>query len=202
MTVYFPNVQSDPSLRGLRYKSWPYYEDWKVVFGKDRATGLGAEDMVDAANEMGSQSRPNTAEAYENNYDFDEYFEQEGNPDVVPHEEPTDSVQSSSAGVAGKKRKGRDALDGLVEVIGKMHEDTNARLQYLATRIGYEFDLTKARKEVFELVGVIPGLSLEQALDGSEFILAKVERLDFFMSLPEGARQVYVYRALEKQNVM
>ncbi|KAL1554873.1 hypothetical protein AAHA92_15381 [Salvia divinorum] len=172
-------LKTDPSLRGLRHKSWPYYEDWKLVFGKDRATGLGAEDMVDAADEV----------------------------DGAPHEETTDSVyssaqQSSSAGVAGKKQKGRDALDDLIEVIGKMHQDTNARLQYLATRIGYEFDLTKARKEVFELVGVIPGLSLEQVLDASEIILAKVERLDFFMSLPEGARQVYVYRALEKQNAM
>ena len=29
----------------LRHKSWPYYEDWKLVFEKDRTTGLGAEDM-------------------------------------------------------------------------------------------------------------------------------------------------------------
>ncbi|KAL1533088.1 zinc finger CCCH domain-containing protein 24 [Salvia divinorum] len=38
----------------------------------------------------------------------------------------------------------------------------------------------KAHKVVFELVGVIPGLRLEQVLDASEIILAKVERLDLF----------------------
>lgn len=91
-----------------------------------------------------------------------------------------------------------DALDRLVDVIGKMHEDTNKRLEYLANRIGYEFDLTKARKEVFPLVGVIPGLTLDQVFDASAFILSKVEHLDFFMSLHEVAKQAYVYRALEK----
>ncbi|KAG6403123.1 hypothetical protein SASPL_135340 [Salvia splendens] len=112
----------------LRHKSWSYYEDWKLVFEKDRTTSLGAKDNADATNEVGSQSRANNVEAYENNHNFAEYFEQEGNPDGVLHEETTESVQYSTVGVVGKKRKGRDALDGLVEVIRKMHEDTNARL--------------------------------------------------------------------------
>ena len=103
---------------------------------------------------MGLQSRENNAKAYENDHNFDEYFEQEGNPDGVLHEETTKSIQYSIVGMVRKKRKGRDALDGLVEVIMKMPKDTNARLQYLATRIGYEFDWTKARKDVFKLVGL------------------------------------------------
>lgn len=99
---------------------------------------------------------------------------------------------------SSKKRKKHDALEGLVDVIGKMHEATNARLEYLGTRIGYEFDLTKARKDVFELVGNINGINLAQVFDASDFILEKVQRLDFFMSLPEVARHAYVLRALEK----
>lgn len=85
-----------------------------------------------------------------------------------------------------------------MEVIGKMHETTSARLEYLGTRIGYEFDLTKARKDVFELVANINGINLAEVFDASDFILEKVECMDFFMSLPEVARHAYVFRALEK----
>lgn len=38
----------DPNARSMRYKSWPYYEDWKIIFGKDRATGDTADDIYDA----------------------------------------------------------------------------------------------------------------------------------------------------------
>lgn len=31
--------QVEPSARNMRYKSWPYYKDWEVIFGKDRAQG-------------------------------------------------------------------------------------------------------------------------------------------------------------------
>ncbi|KAL3520830.1 hypothetical protein ACH5RR_018979 [Cinchona calisaya] len=27
----------------MRYKSWPYYEDWTEMFGEDRVTGKHAE---------------------------------------------------------------------------------------------------------------------------------------------------------------
>ena len=43
------STQEDSSARGMRTKSWPFWEDWKVIFGKDRATGANAEGVVEAA---------------------------------------------------------------------------------------------------------------------------------------------------------
>ncbi|XP_057803585.1 uncharacterized protein LOC131018911 [Salvia miltiorrhiza] len=45
-------MQGDPNARNMRTKSWPYLEDWKEIFRNDRATGLAAEDVADAVNDM------------------------------------------------------------------------------------------------------------------------------------------------------
>ncbi|KAG6394855.1 hypothetical protein SASPL_145445 [Salvia splendens] len=42
-------VKQDSNARGMRTRSWPYWEDWKVIFGKDRANGGHAEWVADAA---------------------------------------------------------------------------------------------------------------------------------------------------------
>ncbi|KAL1550152.1 hypothetical protein AAHA92_18152 [Salvia divinorum] len=39
----------DPDAKFMRNKSWPLWEHWQVIFGKDMAGGEGAEDMHDAA---------------------------------------------------------------------------------------------------------------------------------------------------------
>ncbi|XP_028059297.1 uncharacterized protein LOC114263011 [Camellia sinensis] len=41
-------VWRQPSASSMRNKSFPYYEDWLVLFGKDKATGELAEDPTDA----------------------------------------------------------------------------------------------------------------------------------------------------------
>ncbi|XP_041999131.1 uncharacterized protein LOC121748702 [Salvia splendens] len=130
----------------------------------------------------------------------DDLLDGDGLNDQGTSNDRTDSVYSNavdSERTGENKRKRGDALDGLIDVIGKLHEDTNARLDRLSTLIGYEFDVTKARKEVFHMMGLIPGLTLSQVFIASDAILARVERLDYFMSLLEGARQPYVWHALE-----
>ncbi|KAG6416020.1 hypothetical protein SASPL_123441 [Salvia splendens] len=66
-----------------------------------------------------------------------------------------------------------------------MHEDTNSRLQLLSTRIWYGVDLTQARKDMFERLGDIPGLSLDDKFDVCKMIAKESDRLDIFMGLPK-----------------
>ncbi|KAG6420245.1 hypothetical protein SASPL_116767 [Salvia splendens] len=204
-------LKSDPGVKGIRNKSWPYYDDWKIVFGKDRACGEHAVGPREAYQQNFSGSSQVFAGEGSSYHVPDPFLGDDSASHALSPEAQTDSGFSAAGGSdpkenapkerAPKKRKTKeDALDRLVDVIGKMHEDTNNRLEYLANRIGYEFELTKSRKEVFNLVGVIPGLTLDQVFDASAIILSKVENLDFFMSLHEVARQAYVYRALEKFN--
>ncbi|KAG6410223.1 hypothetical protein SASPL_128276 [Salvia splendens] len=171
-------IKADNSARLLRNKAWPFNNDWKIVFGKDRATGEEGRDTGNIPNEFGSGPLSTNPGG--------------GSPLTVSHED----LFREDPWVANGPPNAKD----LVDVIAKMHEDTNARLEHLANRIDYEFDVKKAQKQLFELIGVISGLTLGQVFDASDVILEKIERLNYFMSLPPGAKEVYVWHALEKYN--
>lgn len=51
-------IQTDAHARNMRFKSWPYYKDWVIIFGKDRATGESAKGHVEHATKRGSVSFP------------------------------------------------------------------------------------------------------------------------------------------------
>ncbi|KAG8372471.1 hypothetical protein BUALT_Bualt12G0069600 [Buddleja alternifolia] len=40
-------MKAEPTVRAMRYKSWPYYDSWCEIFGKDRTNGNKAEDFND-----------------------------------------------------------------------------------------------------------------------------------------------------------
>ncbi|XP_060168667.1 uncharacterized protein LOC132599354 isoform X2 [Lycium barbarum] len=45
-------VKADPNAKGMQNKTWPLFEDWEEIFGKDRATGEFAEGPEDAFEEI------------------------------------------------------------------------------------------------------------------------------------------------------
>ncbi|KAL8556493.1 hypothetical protein ACS0TY_004077 [Phlomoides rotata] len=45
--VWDAQKRVDPHVKTMRHKSWPYYENWSYIFGKDRATGENAADPTD-----------------------------------------------------------------------------------------------------------------------------------------------------------
>ncbi|KAL8499204.1 hypothetical protein ACS0TY_022251 [Phlomoides rotata] len=44
--------RADPHVKGLRYKTWPYYPQCIEIFRKDRATGENTVDPIDIINDM------------------------------------------------------------------------------------------------------------------------------------------------------
>ncbi|KAL1549115.1 hypothetical protein AAHA92_17254 [Salvia divinorum] len=48
-------VRVDSNACFMRFKPWPYFDDWKMIFGKNRANGTGAAGFMDAVNELHSQ---------------------------------------------------------------------------------------------------------------------------------------------------
>ncbi|KAL8528287.1 hypothetical protein ACS0TY_005914 [Phlomoides rotata] len=45
-------IHADPQVRGIHFKSWPFYSKWLDIFGKDRATGENAMDPIDLVNDL------------------------------------------------------------------------------------------------------------------------------------------------------
>ncbi|XP_057796019.1 uncharacterized protein LOC131012126 [Salvia miltiorrhiza] len=185
--------RADRNAELMRYKSWPMFDAWKEVFGKDRATGEHAEDLMDAVNDMyrAGNVAENTHEE-ESDVNLDEI------PETEVVEESVSQTKKGEAAVNGrnKKRKTRDELGASYELLMEIKSTTNERLEQLANRVGYDFDLGKARNEVFAMLGQLEGLSLEQKFDVCELLAYKVERLEIFMGLPAEARQAYAMRIL------
>ncbi|KAL1562982.1 hypothetical protein AAHA92_05494 [Salvia divinorum] len=40
-------VKVDNNARYMRFKSWPMFDEWKDIFGKDRATGSAGQDLLE-----------------------------------------------------------------------------------------------------------------------------------------------------------
>ncbi|KAH6836844.1 hypothetical protein C2S53_008556 [Perilla frutescens var. hirtella] len=144
-------------------KSWPHLDAWREIFGKDRATGENAEDVMDVVNEL-----------HQNQETFQLFSE-------------------------GKNRKNNDGFFDMVELlaeINRMVRTTDKRLETIASRIGYDFDQSKVRKDVFDRLSNIEGLSINDKFDICEILAKEVDKMDIFMGLPDEAKTQYVMRLL------
>ncbi|KAH6793594.1 hypothetical protein C2S52_004071 [Perilla frutescens var. hirtella] len=181
-------IKVDKNARVMRYKSWPYYHDWCEIFGKDRATGEQAEDVMDAVNELFSATKNKEKEVI---VDID-LLPHDVNDEIKPDSTYQPVGNDTDKKNGGKKRKLADGSEGLYELLGSFCQNTETRLGDIARRIGYEQDVSAARKEVFEVVGKIGGLTLQEKLLVSKTLVKNTEDLELFSSLPEDARAEFV----------
>ncbi|KAG6394214.1 hypothetical protein SASPL_144795 [Salvia splendens] len=189
----FPN--SD--LKAYASKSWPLWETWKLIFGKDRASGRGSEDLEAAATRMRSQLAGGS-QCNENDYypSFENFIDPNspmaGNTDVNDTSSGNGgkeaSINKTSSG--SRKKESSDAV--LMEFLGNLHAETNARLEMISARIGYDFDMGKARQDVFEKLGMVEGLTLPQRYLLCNILGDKPQRLEVFMGMQANARLGYV----------
>ncbi|XP_057792042.1 uncharacterized protein LOC131008935 [Salvia miltiorrhiza] len=186
-------VKCDANARLMRFKSWPHLDDWSLIFGKDRATGEHAEDVMDAVNDLHRNpdlTQPHIDESY--HVQLDDAFSEDISEDSVSQNQ---KGEATSRG-ASKKRKVNDNLPGMHELLVEINRTTDKRLETIASRIGYDFDLSKARKEIFAQLSRFEALSLNDKFDACELITKEVEKLDIFTSLPDEAKEQYVLRIL------
>ncbi|KAL1568693.1 hypothetical protein AAHA92_00276 [Salvia divinorum] len=118
------------------------------------------------------------------------------------HSSSNTQKEPSVAKKANRKRKGTDEGEGLLKLLGKLHAETNARLDTLSTHIGYKMDLGKARQEIFRHLDNISGLSDAQKYDICDIIGKENSRLEIFMGLPDMKKPGYVIRVMEKEHLL
>ncbi|KAL6583866.1 hypothetical protein OROMI_003155 [Orobanche minor] len=188
-------VKADNNARLVRYKSWPYYDNWLVIFGKDRANGEAAEDVLEAWRDiiqtLESETFPMGPNGV-NEMNIDTQSAHEGTHDSVSHTHNLDQPEKPK----GNKRKAGGEMQGVCDVLREIGDKTHARLRDLTKRIGYDFDVSIKRKEAFELLSAIEGLSLEERFDVCDLLAKEIEKLDVFMGLPQDAREAYMMRIL------
>ncbi|KAG6387655.1 hypothetical protein SASPL_152847 [Salvia splendens] len=235
--------KKDRHAKYMRNKSWPQYEDWKEVFGQDRADGERGVDVADAVGTIyGNKNETPVDDVISPHMTFAELFPDEPIPDGILPEMIDDSQSVTEGGVPGsaasvdvrpgagvgvcpapavgacsgsasraglkvtnkvvKKRKVEDKMDGVLTLMGQIHTHTNERLKEISKRIGYEFDLSNKRAEVYEQLRGIPGLSLKQQFYVCKKLVKETELLDLFRGLPETARAAFVFDLLETDNML
>lgn len=201
-TIFF--LQVDNNAGNIYKRSWPLLEGWKEVFGKDRATGDGAEDVMETLNEFlheineDAAKEDNTTGAAHENVN-NEGTQNKGKKIHIEEEDPSVCNSSKLGPVSSqskRKRKVDDGTSNMCEVLGQIQRDMNARFDSLINKIGYHVDVARMRKEVYNLIKVIPQLSVTESFTACDKIIGKVERLEFFMGLPESDRPAYVMYVL------
>ena len=101
-----------------------------------------------------------------------------------------------------KKQKIEEKMDGVLTLMGQIHNDTNELLKEISARIGYEFDLSTKRAEVFDQMKGIPGLTMKQQFYISKKLVKEPELLDLFQGLNETARAAFVFDLLETDGML
>ncbi|KAL1558606.1 hypothetical protein AAHA92_09050 [Salvia divinorum] len=196
-------IKADGSAKYMRGKSWPHFDAWKIIYGKDRAIGGTAEDAAESTQRVRATQDSmyiNTENDYHPNMDgiFVGESVGEGN---VPIAAGDSDPNSPSLKKAAKKRKAGEALDGILEMMNRMNDDTNERLRTLSARIGYEFDLTTKREAMLQLLGVVQGLTKKQKFSAAKILVKETELLDLFRGMDEADRPDFVMFLLEENNL-
>lgn len=198
----------------MRNKSWHLWEDWKEIFGKDRAVGARSRGAAESAAMMkATQEQPNGYVDGDYHPSLDELFPDEvaANEVVGEHVIPEPGNSSNTHGErsaqkpvnkGGKKRKSIDQLECVLDIMNKMNDNTTARLDTLSKRIGYEFEQSAKREEVYKLLGQISGLTMKQKFYTSAKLVKEPELLDLFRSMPEDDRPEFVVFMLESDNMI
>ncbi|GMP91427.1 hypothetical protein CsSME_00042134 [Camellia sinensis var. sinensis] len=176
-------VKKEPDAKGMCNVPFPYYEDWLILFGKDRVTGALAESPADMVTALEKEDQT-TDECYTPMMDLLVV----NNMDCSLSANGTPTNQSTSATTSKKRaRESEGIAKGLAEMatqFGSFFEKPNTTMAEIAYRIGYAHDISKARKLVNGELSKLP-LNSNDRLRAATLIVKDAERVDLFFSLPE-----------------
>ncbi|CAL5406456.1 unnamed protein product [Camellia sinensis] len=171
-------MSREPDSKGMRNVPFLYYEDWVILFSKDRAIGVLAEGLADMVDALEKEDQT-TEECYTLIVDL---------PDCSLSTSGTPCNQGGSGTTSKKRaREAEGIAKGLVDMaieFGSFFKKTNTTMEEIAHRIGYAHDLSQARKLVNGELVKLP-LNTNDRLRVATLIVKDVERVDLFFSLPK-----------------
>ncbi|XP_057461107.1 uncharacterized protein LOC130751521 [Actinidia eriantha] len=174
-----------PKAKILQDMTFPFYEDWVVLFGTDRATGEGAEgpaEAVDREEALGEGDDINFTINIDD-MDFSGNSGSEGGATSTP----------TSKG--GKKRARASDLTSMANSFATLVEKAHTSMNELSKRIGYAQYISQAMKNVFAELMKLP-LQSNDRLRAANEIVKNDKRVDLFFSLPDDHKMEFVCMVL------
>ncbi|XP_047945053.1 uncharacterized protein LOC125191691 isoform X2 [Salvia hispanica] len=204
-------VKADSHAKNMRYKAWPYYEDWKTIFGKDRAAGGRAEEVAEAdevlhgpAASVADESKPNMSPFHLDDFYTEEQINEGLQYDGQGYAASLDNDVTTTPNLAApkkalRKRKVEDLMELMLNAMNKMNENTSDRLNTLSMRIGYDYDLSAKRVEVAKMLDCIPEITKKQKFIACDILVKEPERLDLFSGFSLVDKSDYIIHILEEK---
>ncbi|KAL1555339.1 hypothetical protein AAHA92_15794 [Salvia divinorum] len=174
-------VQIDSNARFMRDRSWPFWEQWKIIFCKDQATGGGVENMDYAAAVRAQNVAHDQATDNEYHVIFDDFVVENTSPVATGPDNPEHSISHTQQQVPQKTSIGTKCKNSSGDV---------AMMEFLG----------KVRQEVFNMLESVDGLSMDQRYELCDILGDKSQRLEIFMGMPVEPRSGNVSRLIEQNH--
>ncbi|KAL0395347.1 UNVERIFIED_CONTAM: hypothetical protein Slati_4500900 [Sesamum latifolium] len=187
----------DSSVRTMRYKLWSFFTAWREIFGKDRAVGEVTVEAHPMVNNDDSEKKTETQSYYVPTAEWCPDIGYVGNDNGVIGENienaevgGTSTASQKKPTSSRKKRKGRnrDADDGLTDAVNTFFDTAKQHLGELSKKLFVDYDEVEKRAAVFNAVGKVPGIDLNDQILVSDRLVENPKKMDLFFSLPAEAR--------------
>lgn len=201
--IKFPiliSSKSDPNAKNMRHKQWPYYQEWNVIFGKDRATGDRGNSVGEAVmklfhgekgkTDVSTSSDPVPPSGNPTGYESDDMSACGGESTCSPTK-PSKKINKK------RPRAGSAILEGtMVDMMSDFFSKTDAKLAQLVDKVGFD-ECEVLRDKVFEILEGMEELTVEDKVKVSCAICDKKKDLEIFCKRSVETRRVMVKMILE-----
>ncbi|GER41175.1 sequence-specific DNA binding transcription factors [Striga asiatica] len=195
-TVWDSYIKAHPKAKSMRYKSWPLYADWVEIFGKDRATGEGAQGFTDAVNDVLHDTNVEEPSPVPTE---DQFPEQCDYPQTNFDSFSAQAGESSASGKSkrdGKRKRNVEPEDKIIGFLSSVCQETNNRLSELSTRVGYQANAKQQRIAVYDALKKIPHLTTDERVGVARYLSKNPDEMDLFFSLDDDAKTSMVHQIL------
>lgn len=187
----------------MRYKAWPLYNDWVIVFGRDRATGDTAHPIQVTLNNLANKEAQDTPTMVhddfgDNNNDMNESCGMSFSAGESQNSEATKSRVKRKKNTYRLNPEVRDDPQ-LIEMMSTFISSVHSQIGELISKVGHEHDVSEARKNLFDALAPIPYLTVDQKFEVSKFICSNEQYLDIFYGLSLENKEAMVRKILTKQ---
>ncbi|XP_074588588.1 uncharacterized protein LOC141844431 [Curcuma longa] len=199
-------VKSHPGAIGLRNKEFPHFDDLMCVWGKDRATGAGAETPADAVEEINLCDEEADTFVHEideqgEGHEYEESVREEIRKSEMDTPDSSFCPSSKKQTIKKKQKKSDDALG---DMVGEMHRyitvvtEANEQLKGISTYFKKQSESSDRKMRIYDELMELPDLSEQEIMDVGEYILTDEHKIDNFFALPKAFKRNYVMKQLSQ----
>ncbi|KAF7149483.1 hypothetical protein RHSIM_Rhsim02G0144500 [Rhododendron simsii] len=166
-------LKTDNNASGLRFKSFPYYEDWCMIFGNNRAM----EEMAESATDT--------------EVNLDEASKETGGDDSTTVNTIDKSPEEHSKKKAKVSEKILVGMNNFADNLGIYFERYDGKIEMLGDRMSYAHDLSKKRTEVNDALRKL-SITVESRVLAGMAITQDAQKVDHFFSLDDEEKMIMV----------